>query len=56
MDDLKKIAEQMSRAIKKMDRMSSELLQKVRDEEPEKIDDIMRDKARIMKAIKDLGS
>ena len=53
MQDLKKMTEQIAKAIEKMDHMSTELLQKVRDQEPEKIDEIMSDKAQIMKAIRD---
>jgi hypothetical protein len=36
-----------------MDRMSTDLLKKVREDDPEKIDEILRDKAMIMKAVKD---
>ena len=52
MDEFKKLNKDLARTIKKMEKMSTEILQKVRDQQPEKIDGILSDQAKIMQAIK----
>ncbi len=52
MDQFKQLNKDLIKTIKKMEKMSTEILQKVRHEQPEKIDGILSDQAKIMQAIK----
>lgn len=52
MDQFKQLNQDLIKTIKKMEKMSTEILQKVRHEQPEKIDGILSDQAKIMQAIK----
>ena len=53
MEDLNKLTKELAKTIQKLDKGSTEILQKIRDQEPEKVDQIMGDQKKIMKAIKD---
>lgn len=53
MDDLNKLTKELAKTIQKLDKGSTEILQKIRDQEPDKVDQIMGDQKKIMKAIKD---
>tara|TARA_R100000773_G_scaffold42673_1_gene40146 strand:+ start:866 stop:1084 length:219 start_codon:yes stop_codon:yes gene_type:complete len=52
MEDLKKLSKEFAKTMEKMIQGSTEILQKVREQEPEKVDQIIRDQQKTMKAIK----
>jgi RPA family protein len=52
MEDFKKIAKQLQGNISKLIGMNNDLLQKIRSEAPEKVDEIIRDQKVVMTAIK----
>lgn len=52
MQEFKKITEDVAKSLKKMNAICSEVLSSVREQEPEKVDAIIKDQKSIMKAVK----
>lgn len=52
MQEFKKITEDVAKSLKKMNAICSEVLSTIREEEPEKVDAIIKDQKSIMKAVK----